>query len=867
MLQTEPNNSWQSRTLEEMIRLVSRLDQAAEEEELRQGLPALLQSVAAYTRARGVSLLEWAAPEETAFCCTVQWHAEPAASALPVDSSIPAAPEWTARLAEGEMLRLTGLPPAQLLTADEHAALAAQGRRCGVAVPLLARHRLQGFLWLDSPAPQLCTAADWALTAVCGHLGSLRECFRTRGRLARKNEALEHEKRLLEVLCTDCTSVYDCDLTADTMRPIKRGVQSNARRIDAELGGDSLRFSCRLQYFFKHEVIREDAAALPSMEALQRRLRQDGTVSLRMRTQPDACGRRHFELSLVRVPSAEGLHAVLGFRYVDALLQAEEEGRRQLEQALAQARASSELISAISRTYWLLYRLDLPADTFEQVVPEGRRPSPLGGGKTSERFPVACGKTTAAEYIPTMLAFLDTSTLPERLRSREVISQEYRTTTGNWHEGSFIVQRRNDTGAAEKVLYAIRIINDQKQQEMEYERRLSQSAAEARRANLAKTDFLRRMSHDVRTPINAIRGMVEIANHFPRDYEKLQACRDKVWQASGYLLALVDSVLDMSKLESGGIELDSAPFDLSRLLGEVNAMAETQATEHGLRYVVEDGPGAVAHPGLLGDPLRLKQVLLNLTGNAIKYNRLGGEVRVSCRETAFDGRTATFCFVCADNGIGMSPAFQKHVFEPFTQEQKNDARTSYSGSGLGLSIVHSLVEKMGGSITFDSREGEGTRFCVTLPFAVCDTLALPEAAGQETAAAQVAGAHVLLVEDNDLNLEIARFFLEQAGVIVAVARNGQQAVETFAACPSGTFDAVFMDVMMPVMDGLTAAQTIRRLPRPDAAAVPIFAMTANAFPEDIQKCRAAGMNEHLGKPLDQAAMLRVLGRWLGGRPE
>ncbi len=390
---------------------------------------------------------------------------------------------------------------------------------------------------------------------------------------------------------------------------------------------------------------------------------------------------------------------------------------------------------------------------------------------------------------------------------------------------------------------------------------LEHAVEEARLANLSKADFLRRMSHDIRTPINGIRGMIEMMGRFEGDEEKQRECRDKVWEASGYLLSLVNSVLDMNKLESGGTTLDSTPFDVIELLRESNSLAQIQANQRHIGFTVNRSLVDVTHKHLLGSPKHLKQVLMNLAQNAVLYNKEGGSVTVWCKEIGFSDDVAVLKFACIDTGIGMSDEFQKHAFEPFMQEERDNARTTYRGTGLGLSISKGLVEQMGGTIDFTSHEGEGTSFFVTIPFKIDgDFKEEPEPVNVD--AVDLAPITVLLVEDNDINLEIAQFFLEEHGAKVICARNGQQAVDLFAASDEGSVDLVLMDIMMPVMNGYEATQAIRAMDRADAVSVPIFALTANAFSEDVRHSLDVGMNEHLSKPLSTEKLILTIARYV-----
>ena len=399
-----------------------------------------------------------------------------------------------------------------------------------------------------------------------------------------------------------------------------------------------------------------------------------------------------------------------------------------------------------------------------------------------------------------------------------------------------------------------------KEVEYNYQKQLIRMEDEARRANMAKTDFLRRMSHDMRTPINAINGYVRIAGAFPNDQAKQQECRDKILTASGYLLEMIKSVLDMSKLESGEMILEHKPFQMTALVDRVCRVIKVQAMEAGIDFNAENE--ALTHSGLIGSPAHIQQILMNLLNNAVKYNRRGGSVRFRCREIADRPDQSWFEFVCEDTGIGMSEAYQKHIFEPFSQES-DGVKTKYEGTGLGLPITKRIIELMGGTIEFWSKKDVGTRFMVRLPMEIdivsCHC-SLSVHAGEK---ANLTGLRALLVEDNEMNMEIAEFLLKEQRIQVDVAWNGAQAVELFEQSEVHAYDIVLMDIMMPVMDGLEAARRIRSLKREDAKTVPIFAMSANTFIDDITKSREAGMNEHFTKPLDIEALCETIGRYCG----
>ena len=401
---------------------------------------------------------------------------------------------------------------------------------------------------------------------------------------------------------------------------------------------------------------------------------------------------------------------------------------------------------------------------------------------------------------------------------------------------------------------------EQDRREREFREQLMESAEKAEQANRAKTEFLQRMSHDIRTPINGIRGMIEIANYYKDDPDKQTECRKKIWDASGLLLELVNEVLDMGKLESGEIMLEEREFDLKELLDSVGMVVDKQARERGITIITDGYP--VEHCCLLGSPLHLRRLLMNIISNAVKYNRVGGEIRLGCCEKpSADPETAQIEFTCADTGIGMSEEFQKHVFEPFAQE-RNTARSEYGGTGLGMPIAKSLAEKMGGTLSFVSRQGVGTTFTLSLPFRICHAPEKRNKPKRLLQTSSIAGLHVLVAEDNRMNMEIAEFVLNVEEAFIIKAVNGEEAVRIFADSRPGEIDAILMDVMMPVMDGLEATRRIRAMKRPDARTIPIIAMTANAFAEDRQRAFAAGMDMHIAKPLEGSEMVETLERFV-----
>jgi len=395
----------------------------------------------------------------------------------------------------------------------------------------------------------------------------------------------------------------------------------------------------------------------------------------------------------------------------------------------------------------------------------------------------------------------------------------------------------------------------EQEKDEKYKAELLIAAKKAEAANEAKTEFLQRMSHDIRTPINGIRGLVNMADHYADDMEKQTEYRTKVKEASNLLLELVNDVLDMSKLESGEIVLEEIPFNLSSISREVFVVIEQMAAEQNIRVAWEKKE--ITHRDFIGSPGYVKRVMMNILSNAVKYNKENGQIYVSCVEIPSEQpEMTTMEFVCRDTGIGMAEEFQKHIFEPFAQEYTG-SRAKFAGTGLGMAISKKLVEEMGGTITFESKKGVGSTFVIRVPFKI-DLDADKREESKDVSEKSIKGMHVLLAEDNELNMEIAEFLLQNEGAEVTKAWNGQEIVELFRKSEAGEFDVILMDIMMPIINGYEATKRIRSLDREDAKKIPIIAMTANAFTEDRIRAKEAGMDEHVAKPIDVELLIKVI---------
>lgn len=537
-----------------------------------------------------------------------------------------------------------------------------------------------------------------------------------------------------------------------------------------------------------------------------------------------------------------------------------------LKKALDEATKRSEIILAIATLYVTIVHVNVKERTYELLKGHDLVQKIFGQkGKIDdvmERLPTTFA---AKEWREQYREFLDFDTLAERLRNTNFVSNEFMNINGEWRVSRFIVKSRDTQGNVVDVLYVVRDITEEKLRELMYQKQLKASMEDAQRANISKTAFLQRMSHDIRTPLNGIVGMIHIAEKHKNDVAKLREFRQKVLQSTDYLQKLINNVLDISKLESGSLMLEYKSFDLVELLSNNMTVVAMSAYENGVRFEGGVEANTIRHRYLIGSPVHLSRVLMNLASNAIKYNHFHGTVNVHCEELSDDGNMAVFKFVCSDTGLGMSEEFQKHAFDVFAQEGKQST-TTFSGSGLGLSIVKDIIELMGGMIELESKENVGSTFTVTVPFKIDHSVENNDLQKDSCSQSmELSGKRVLLVEDNAINMEIAHAILEEEHLNITEAKNGKEALEIFQNSKLNEYDVIIMDVMMPVMDGLEATKAIRMLEREDAKRIPIIAMTANAFEEDRKACLDAGMDEHIGKPIDIPLLKRTITKAIGDR--
>ena len=524
------------------------------------------------------------------------------------------------------------------------------------------------------------------------------------------------------------------------------------------------------------------------------------------------------------------------------------------------------LLFSMGSVYMSCYYINISDRSFYTILRNGNSMDVFGEtGDAEKRFSEYCNKSVEEDFKEYVRGFLSFSTLSERLQEHEFISIEYKVKDIGWCRASFIVVKRDIEGKCRSVLFAVQVIDDEKKKELDYRHMLKEAVDNANRANQAKSDFLSRMSHDMRTPMNAIIGMTEIANMYIDDKDKVLDCLKKISSSGKHLLALINEVLDMNKIESGKLDLIEEEANLKEIINNIIYMVRDLACDKHHELIVDTGN--IKHKTVITDGARLQQALLNFISNAVKYTPDGGKISCIVSESTSDVRQKSYYqFVIEDNGIGMSDEFIEQIFEPFARAE--DTRINkIEGSGLGMPIAGSIISKMDGDITVESRINEGSKFTITIPFNYVCTDNDMNAGNSETEeidikAMDFSGYKILLAEDNDINAEIACEILEMSGFEVDVACNGMEALERYRNSSLGYYDLILMDIQMPEMNGYDTTVAIRSLNRKDAKEVPILAMTANAFTEDVMAAKKAGMNEHIAKPLDISQMYNILTRFL-----
>lgn len=584
---------------------------------------------------------------------------------------------------------------------------------------------------------------------------------------------------------------------------------------------------------------------------LKEELNKRDKISFNYESIPNNLGQKYFAIQAAKVYEDENdFYILLGFRFVDDILVKEKAIQEQLEDALDKTMKQNEIISAIAKTFNAIYRVDIINDKIEEIASDDiSRHLKKDVASASEQFNYVCDNLVAPEYRELVRPFMDISTLEERLKDEEFVTTEYKMNDGNWHRMRFVAKRKDASGRLTHVLCLIRIISDTKRTE----ENLYFEAEQAKKEVDMKTQFLKTMSHDIRTPLNGLIGMIKMADQYSDDVVMRSKLRNKAQQSLEYLVSLVNDILDMNKLQSGDLKDQQLTFDFINFLRELNHIYYDKAAEKGIKYDIDWENVKFVHSTLIGNPVYLGRALSNIASNAVKFSPSGSTITVWGNEEIIDDKHSLYTLYCKDEGEGMTDEFIKHAFDMFSQ-QNQTSRTKYEGSGLGLAMSKKLIERMGGIIKLESKKGVGTTAIIKVPFELGDTDTVGSIDYENV---PTKGVHALLVDDNELNIEIAKFFLEDNGMEVTCAYDGKEAVDIFEKSEDGYFGVIYMDILMPNMNGLDDTREIRALNRKDAKKVPIIAVSANTFSDDVFESRKAGMNKHLGKPLDEEKMIKA----------
>ena len=666
---------------------------------------------------------------------------------------------------------------------------------------------------------------------------------------------------VLKKLFTEYVSLYRLELNSGKYEILRLIANTNAKQIVGEeyrIFADYDEFTRRYAETFIPETEQEEFLDWHKCENLKKRIQEKGRLTYYYHSVSKDGKDSYYEAYAVKGKTdGENFYIFLGYRNVDGILYKEKAIQEQLQRALDEAKLSNEIIEAIAKSYQYISRIDISKNWFEEISNRAvENMNYKKSGEVTSGNRNACKKFVAEEYQEAFLKFADITTLPVRMKNEETIVMEYQMKDGNWHKLRFIEKKRDKDGNLTHVLCAIRSISDVKKKEQE----LLQQVAEARKDAALKSRFLSNMSHDIRTPINGIIGMTELADRYPDNPEIQKKCREKLVESARHLVSMVNDILDMNKLETEQFVENDIPFNLAAVLNRVNTDQQMQAGKKKIDYVMDWEKSELNHMYLMGNPVYIEKLLTVITDNAVKFTKPGGNVSVWCREISEDDERAVYEFGCSDNGIGMSEEFAGHAFEMFSQENKT-SRTQYEGTGLGLAIAKKITERLGGTIEIKSKKSCGTTVTMTIPFktGVQNLMQYTENVNTEnTEDIPLEGLHALIAEDNELNLEIAKVMLEEKGICVECAADGKEAVAKFEESEPGYYDVIFMDIMMPYMNGWDATRKIRTLQRPDADKIPIIAMSANAFAEDIINSHISGMNWHLTKPIDADKLMTAL---------
>mgnify|MGYP004598602001 FL=1 len=831
--------------MDEILHKISFMSQAENEKQLDDMTPSILKSVGKYTAADRAYIFEWNSEKKESFKNTFEWCASGIEPQIQNLQEVPVClmQNWVETFIQKKNIIIYDLEEIAEETPQEYEILKPQNIHSLIAVPIYTNHKFIGFIGLDNPNLNQDRMSMNLLSDVGCHLGSVRENLRMMRELMIKN-------RILSGLSRDYMTAFVLNLDTDEYEFVFNQETNHAQKHE-----EFIAFSDYVDAY-------ASAFALPEFRAVMRRELDRNMIKKHFETEdeyhvsfetlPNAAGLSCFQAHIVK-EYEEGSHfAFLGFRSIDEIVQKERFYKDALQKVNQALQHQLDMITS-ALPGGVKISNDDPEYSFKYVSEHFAQ---MLGYDTPEELMEASGGTIADLAHPDDLEQGIAQALEQYSKADHYeITYRMKCKNGSW---KYIEDRGHKIRKPDGMIEHWNLILDKNEL---VEKTIALESE--KKANQSKSDFLSRMSHDMRTPLNGIIGLMDICMKHPEDRTLVDSSRLKARVAADHLLSLINDTLELSKLENEEAKLAKENFYLPKLLHEVETIAQMRADEECITIRFMDDPYSIPYPNLIGSSLHVKQIFLNLITNSIKYNRKNGSVDCCLKEEKESDERVLVDVTIKDTGIGMSEDFLKNIFQPFVQADQG-ARSQYKGTGLGMAIVKELLDRMGGTIEIDSVENQGTSIHVVIPFEIAEEPADVQEMS-ELPKENLSGCRILLAEDNELNREIAVFLLKDEGISVTEAEDGRQALECFLKMPDGYYDAVLMDIMMPVMDGYQTAIAIRGSGKKDAEMIPIIAMTANAFAEDKRKTMEAGMNAHLSKPLNVPELMDTIRKFCAGK--
>lgn len=831
--------------MDEILHKISSMSQAENEKQLDNMIPSILKSIGKYTAADRAYVFEWNSEKKESFKNTFEWCAAGIEPQIQNLQEVPVClmQNWVETFIQKKNIIIYDLEEIAKETPQEYEILKPQNIHSLIAVPIYTNHKFIGFIGLDNPDSNQDRMSMNLLSDVGCHLGSVRENLRMMRELMIKN-------RILSGLSRDYMTAFVLNLDTDEYEFVFNQETNHAQKHE------------EFKAFSDYVDAYASAFALPEFRdvmrweldsnVIKKHFETEDEYHFSFETSPNAAGLSCFQAHIVK-EYEEGSHfAILGFRSIDEIVQKERFYKDSLQKVNQELKHQLDMITS-ALPGGVKISNDDPEYSFKYVSEHFAQ---MLGYDTPEELMEASGGTIAALAHPDDLEHGVAQALEQYSKADHYeITYRMKCKNGSW---KYIEDRGHKIRKPDGMIEHWNLILDQNEL---VEKTIALESE--KKANQSKSDFLSRMSHDMRTPLNGIIGLMDICMKHPEDRTLVDSSRLKARVAADHLLSLINDTLEMSKLENEETKISKEDFYLPDLLHEVETIAQMMADKECITIHFMDDPYSIPYPNLTGSSLRVKQIFLNLITNSIKYNRKNGSVDCFLKEEKQSDNRVLVDVTIKDTGIGMSEDFLKNIFQPFVQADQG-ARSHYKGTGLGMAIVKELLDRMDGTIQIDSVENQGTFIHVVIPFEIAEEPAVVQEMS-ELPKENLSGCRILLAEDNELNREIAAFLLKDEGISVTEAEDGQQAVECFLKMPEGYYDAVLMDIMMPVMDGYQAARAIRGSGKKDAETIPIIAMTANAFAEDKRKTMEAGMDAHLSKPLNVPELMETIRKFCVGK--